>query len=70
MIEYRRATYVDDITPRIDGKGKPKDVTVNKQYVILNGAYPDYDKEGMVTIINDKGKRARYLASRFKQEGQ
>jgi hypothetical protein len=55
-----KVMYVDQVTPRSDGrKGSPTGVTVGKVYEVLQ-----WDDQ-FFTIMNDRGKRARYSKVRF-----
>lgn len=57
----KKLLYVDDTTPRIDGRNhEPTNMTVGKVYDLLEIQGPFF------AVINDKGKRARYLQIRFK----
>jgi hypothetical protein len=55
-----KVMYIDQVTPRSDGrKGSPTGVTVGKVYEVLQ-----WDDQ-FFTIMNDRGKRAKYSKVRF-----
>ncbi|MDB4311838.1 hypothetical protein N9937_00270 [bacterium] len=60
-----KVIYVDDTTPRVDHqKGKPMNMTLMKEYEVL-------EVDGFFyVVINDKGKRARYISQRFKKSSE